>query len=200
MTANYYFTADTHFGHADIIHHTYRPFTDVDYMDEKLIENWNNTVTPQDVVVHLGDFTLEPKVIARQYRERLHGNIIFIKGNHDHWITKEKRYEYHKKVGVNHVYGTHFPLRTWPKSFANGVNLHGHCHAQLAPHWFNQLDCGVDNAFRLVGEYRPLSYGEVMSAIDEQNEAWMITNKKLYDKIVMNGKHERTSEMIGAVK
>lgn len=200
MPANYFFTADLHLGHGAIIEHSYRPFTTADYMDDKLIANWNNTVAPQDVVVHLGDFTLSPKVIAREYISRLHGNIIWVKGNHDHWITKEKRYEYHKKVGVNHVYGTHFPLRTWPRSFANGVNLHGHCHSNLTPTWYNQLDCGVDNAFKLVGEYRPLSYGEVMEIIDEQNKAWKQTNSKLWQNIKLNGPYDRPAEMMGAVK
>jgi calcineurin-like phosphoesterase family protein len=169
-------------------------------MDDELIRNWNNTVTPQDVVVHLGDFTLEVKVIANQYKERLNGNIIFVKGNHDHWITKEKRYEYHKKVGSVHVIGTHYPLRTWPRSFSNGFNLHGHCHNMLTPHWYNQLDCGVDSAIELVGEYRPLSYGEVCTAVERNNREWVQLNPKLWDTVKLNGRHERGAELIGAVK
>jgi calcineurin-like phosphoesterase family protein len=152
-------------------------------------------------VVHLGDFTLEIKVIANQYKDRLNGSIIFVKGNHDHWITKEKRYEYHKKVGSVHVIGTHYPLRTWPRSFSNGFNLHGHCHANLTPTWFNQLDCGVDNAHKWLGEYRPFSYSEVCDIIENKiNPAWKQTNSKMWQTIKLNGVHERGAELLGAVK
>ena len=200
MAADYWFTADMHLGHTGIMEHTGRPFITADYMDDELIAQWNNTVKPKDVVVHLGDFTLEKKVIALQYQDRLHGNIIWVKGNHDHWITKEKRYEYHKKVGSIHVLGTHYPLRTWPRSFVNGINLHGHCHARLTPIWYNQLDVGVDNANILLGEYRPFSYSDIIEHIEKSNKEWMHKNWKLYKQITGLGHTERPAELKGAVK
>lgn len=44
------FTADTHFGHANIIRFCDRPFTDIEAMNESLIANWNRKVTNSDTV------------------------------------------------------------------------------------------------------------------------------------------------------
>ena len=54
----YFFTADEHFGHKNIIKYCNRPFKTVEEMDAVIIENHNKTVTNQDTVVHAGDFTL----------------------------------------------------------------------------------------------------------------------------------------------
>ena len=50
-----YFTADQHFGHANIIKHCNRPFGTVAEMDEYLLEQWNNCVGRNDTVYILGD-------------------------------------------------------------------------------------------------------------------------------------------------
>lgn len=55
---NKWFISDTHFSHNNIIRYTGRPFQSVDEMNEKLIENWNALVEPQDIVFFLGDFGL----------------------------------------------------------------------------------------------------------------------------------------------
>ena len=52
-----YFISDLHFGHLNIIRLDNRPFTTLEEMDNKLIENWNNTVTRDDTIYILGDFS-----------------------------------------------------------------------------------------------------------------------------------------------
>ena len=47
-----FYTSDTHFCHANIIRLCNRPFKDVDYMNEKLIENWNKVVPEDGTVFH----------------------------------------------------------------------------------------------------------------------------------------------------
>ena len=54
-----YFTSDLHFYHDNIIHHCQRPFWSSDDMNDSLIENWNDTVSPDDEVYILGDVTME---------------------------------------------------------------------------------------------------------------------------------------------
>ncbi len=51
-----WFTADHHFGHANIIDFCQRPFADVDAMDEALVARWNEVVGDEDEVWYLGDF------------------------------------------------------------------------------------------------------------------------------------------------
>ena len=75
-----FFTADTHFGHANIIKYCNRPFKDTDEMNEALIANWNNVVSEGDTVYHLGDFSFRG---YHRYRNRLNGNIVLLQGNHD---------------------------------------------------------------------------------------------------------------------
>ncbi len=62
-----WFTADTHFGHTNVIRYCARPFDSVQAMDETLIENWNQVVRPKDTVYHLGDFTPGGQQKGAQY-------------------------------------------------------------------------------------------------------------------------------------
>ena len=54
-----YFTADTHFGHCNVIRFCDRPFASAEEMDEAMIQNWNDRVTGNDTVYILGDKFLE---------------------------------------------------------------------------------------------------------------------------------------------
>lgn len=78
-----WFTADHHFGHARIINYCQRPFADVEQMDAVLIEKWNGRVGPDDIVFHLGDFTLGDMEMADRYFAQLQGRI-FVLANEWH--------------------------------------------------------------------------------------------------------------------
>ncbi|GAG15408.1 unnamed protein product, partial [marine sediment metagenome] len=54
-------------------------------MNEGLIKNWNSVVETSDIVYHLGDFGFGSTPILRELLDRLNGNVILIKGNHDHY-------------------------------------------------------------------------------------------------------------------
>lgn len=80
-----YFTADTHFGHENVIRFCNRPFENKHQMDHKLIENINKTVKEEDTLYFLGDFSLSNN---RDYIESIVRKIncenkILILGNHD---------------------------------------------------------------------------------------------------------------------
>jgi len=75
---NVHLTADNHFGHANIIGFTNRPFADVQEMDNQMIGRWNVAVQANDVVIHLGDFTLSSHQIALADLSNLNGNILFV--------------------------------------------------------------------------------------------------------------------------
>lgn len=98
-----FFTSDTHFGHANIIRYSHRPFIepgDLDVkgdwandfvkrnakrrMDAALVANWNGTVSPDDDVHHLGDFTFGGSGEAIKYLRQLNfKKFYFVWGNHD---------------------------------------------------------------------------------------------------------------------
>lgn len=85
-----YFTSDTHFGHQNIIKFCNRPFDSVNHMNEALIANWNSTVTPDDVVFHLGDVALGPWAEWDRLLTRLNGYKVLVVGNHDRIFKGEK--------------------------------------------------------------------------------------------------------------
>lgn len=78
-----YFTSDSHLSHKNIIKYCDRPFKDVDHMDAEIIRRWNETVTPDDEVYHLGDIALGPIDKSLAKITQLNGYKIAIMGNHD---------------------------------------------------------------------------------------------------------------------
>lgn len=100
-----FFTSDTHFGHANIIRYSKRPFllpgdvvtingkeewanksikkSRADEMDALLYSNWNTTIGPNDTVYHLGDLCFGDTKSVLNCLSKLNGRINFIYGNHD---------------------------------------------------------------------------------------------------------------------
>ena len=83
-----FITSDNHFNHKNIIKYCDRPFDSVEEMNEAMIERWNETVSKDDVVLHLGDFCKGNVWMIKQIRERLNGTIILIIGNHDYKVNE----------------------------------------------------------------------------------------------------------------
>lgn len=78
-----YYIADLHLGHVNAIGFDGRPFADVTEMNETLIHRWNSTVNRADTVYVLGDFIWEKESLWHVWLERLTGNKVLIRGNHD---------------------------------------------------------------------------------------------------------------------
>ena len=51
-----YFTADTHFGHQNVIRFCDRPWQTAEEMDEAMIERWNDRVRNNDTIYILKEF------------------------------------------------------------------------------------------------------------------------------------------------
>ena len=129
-----YFIADTHFNHRNIIKYCDRPFEDIEDMNNTLIENWNNTVSDNDTIYHLGDVALSDESKLKEIISKLNGNKILIRGNHDN-----KTVSFYENVGFTvlrnapvildkfKVILSHVPLPDTmiPKGF---MNIHGHIH------------------------------------------------------------------------
>jgi calcineurin-like phosphoesterase family protein len=130
-----YFISDTHFGHRNIIKYTNRPFVNAKEMDTELIKRWNSRINNKDTVYHLGDFFLCGTDRQFEITDKLKGNIILIRGNHDkETYTKYIRLgfqEVHKEPIIytrkdddtTRIILSHRPLEN-PEHF----NIHGHTH------------------------------------------------------------------------
>lgn len=77
-----YIISDLHLEHYNIIRYCNRPFRSSEEMDAVLVENWNNTVKEDDVVIFLGDLTINRSGF-KQHLRSLSGIKRLVKGNHD---------------------------------------------------------------------------------------------------------------------
>ena len=132
-----YYISDLHFGHGNIIKFDQRPFTTTEEMTHVLIRNWNLTVTNQDTVYILGDFCWgkEPDWIG--ILDKLNGNKVLIRGNHDlknmsvNLKSKFADIKDYKEIDDNGrtVIMCHYPILAYKHSFdPNTFMLFGHVH------------------------------------------------------------------------
>ncbi len=179
-----FFTADQHFGHANIIKFCDRPYRRIEEMDVELIANWNAVVGIKDTVFHLGDFCLGDSKMAKEYFSALNGNI-YILGlpwHHDkRWITSNRIFnskngelvevlppEHVLNIDIGEKYPlgihlSHYPMGEWDRKYHGGIHLHGHSHGNYSGD-NNQsrelcFDVGVDGHMT---NYVPISLTRVL--------------------------------------
>lgn len=155
-----FYTADTHFSHALMLSPTAcnRPFADVRDMDEFLIRSWNAVVNPDDVVYHLGDFSmsLHDSDRVRSIFSRLMGRKFLVLGNHDyetpnqvHPLIASLAWEQAPTQQLEvtdegqRIFLSHYPCRTWPGILKGAWHFYGHAHGEM-PHYHRSRDVGVD--------------------------------------------------------
>lgn len=169
--------SDTHFDHANIVQFCSRP-TD---HNERMFDNWNRTVEPDDIVLHLGDVLFRPNSNAYLHRIRsLNGKRYMIRGNHDH--KKDAYYEdlgftvlplrdpsdknamqgdvliadfEGKRVAFSHV--PCFLYENWD------VNIHGHIHNGGYPTHVKAMEKDHRNVSVEVLGYYPALLTDVMN-------------------------------------
>jgi len=145
--AEIFFTADTHFNHANIIKFSRRPFKNVEEMNESIIENWNKVVSENDIVYHLGDFSFG---FQGKFLKRLNGKVHLILGSHDKMPKSESMkfasVQKYKEIKYNEIPIVlfHNPIDIWEKSHYDSIHLHGHTHGLYQAEG-KIYDVGVDN-------------------------------------------------------
>ena len=160
-----FFTSDTHFGHGGALGLYRRPFASVAAMNETLVERWNETVGPDDVVWHLGDFAIRQRAeIVTELLARLNGRKHLVAGNNDPPATRElagwESVQPYAEITAEEVSLVlcHYPFRSWRGMDKGWVNLHGHSHGRLKP-LPRQFDVGVD-----VWDFRPVTLSEILQS------------------------------------
>lgn len=148
----------------------------IEKMNEHLLSKINNFVMKDDELWHLGDFCYSQKDLLekniKKYLDKINcKNIYLIFGNHDNKIIgkffkesfeiKEITYK-NKKITLNH-----YAHAIWNESHKGSWMLYGHSHS-TAEQWLDRIiperfsmDVGVDNIYKLFGEYRPISFEEI---------------------------------------
>ena len=132
-----FFTADTHFGHENVIKHSRRPFADVDEMNAALRQNWNARVTDKDDIYIMGDFFYKGSGGPTQIIKQLNGRKHLIRGNHDGRYLKDAAFReqfveivdlLNLNVDGKHIILCHYPIAEWPRYFQGSWHIHGHIH------------------------------------------------------------------------
>lgn len=172
--ANIFLTSDTHFGHGSMlkfrvvlngVDSPMRPFQTVEEMDETLVERWNKVVKPSDKIYHLGDVTMNKKMLP--IMSRLNGHKRLVRGNHDD--AKTSAYlQYFDEVYATRKLDdfllSHIPVH--PLSIGKSkANCHGHIH--------NNGNLGYPYINLCVEEtnYTPLELSEVKKIAEQEREA-----------------------------
>jgi len=193
-----WFTADTHFGHANIIKYGNRPFltpeererdrTDargpcrvsdatVARHDSALLDAINALVGQKDELWVLGDFAWGGLRAAEQYRRRIAcENVFLVWGNHDDpSVAPLFSATYHQtmiSVCRQDLWLCHYPMRTWDRRFHGSWSLYGHVHGRLA------AEDAANPAWltRDVGvdacDYRPVSFEELETYMAPRREVF----------------------------
>ena len=123
----FWLISDTHFNHANIKTYCQRP----ENFTQLLIRNIQNTVKPEDTVIHIGDVFIGPTNAWTPIRNELPGTWWLIRGNHDDqrscgWWCDHGFAFCADAMIFRGVWFTHKPALTLPEGCM--VNIHGHLH------------------------------------------------------------------------
>jgi calcineurin-like phosphoesterase family protein len=179
-----YFTSDLHLGHKNVIKFDNRPFSSIEEMHDKLIENWNNKVPKDGIVFFLGDLFYKTNYKkAKEIVDKLNGDIYIIMGNHDRYKELVKLNRFKGIFGDNDCIGGldisvkdddvkngwqnivlfHYAILSWNKVHYGSWHLHGHSHQSLFKNpdmkWYYDkkvIDVGCNG-----WNYTPISYEEI---------------------------------------
>lgn len=175
-----WFTSDFHFNHKNIAgksvsnwSNKYRTFDSPHEMNTELLSQINKNVSENDILFFLGDFCFKTPQAIPQLRDKINCKTIhFIRGNHDIKIDNYKdvfssfndylEVEYDKSKFILF----HYPILSWHHIARGTIMVHGHCHSNVNINDENtkckRIDCGIDHAYRLFGEYRPFKAEEII--------------------------------------
>jgi len=163
LISKVYLVSDTHFYHHKLIEVCNRPQN----FEQKIINQWKNTVSSNDIVYHLGDVTFGSQEKLKEIMKDLPGTKILIKGNHDkknsnNWFIQSGFAAVFDEVKTGNVILSHCPISLTKEEIDKGIiNIHGHFHNCAVERWEPELkELITNNHFLLILEeinYCPVS-------------------------------------------
>lgn len=179
-SVQYWTTSDLHFGHANVIRYSNRPFNSVEEMDASFISNWNDKVSPNDIVFNLGDFAFSNTNRIIEILSQLNGEQYFIYGNHDRLMKSDAVQNFCKRTKkirlfadviecrykTHSLFMSHYSHRVWNKAHYGAMHLYGHSHGKL-PGIGRSMDVGVDSGDMQSG-YAPFLLDDVVKHLENK--------------------------------
>lgn len=169
-----WFSSDHHFDQASLFEKyvmadgsKVRPFNSLEEMNERMVEEHNKLVKPQDHWYCLGDFTMVRESIPK-WGPRLNGHKRILLGNHDIFRVQEYLKAGFEKVAAIRVldgmWFTHIAVAPWCMGTMR-CNVHGHSH-RAKPLFYTAINpdaTGANVAVKYINisventNYRPVS-------------------------------------------
>lgn len=162
-----FFTADTHFGHENIIKFCKRPFKSVKNMDNQILCNINNIVKKEDTLIHLGYFGFQNRNNLKSIKGQIIGKFILIAGNHDNNNLRNECEIQNiiMKLGKYNCYLIHDPNKinlTLLKIKKIDFVICGHVHEKWKHKWLKgnipMINVGTD-----VWNFKPVSKSTILN-------------------------------------
>ena len=177
MNKDIWIISDHHFSHANMCKFTnydgskVRPWTDVNEMDEAMINSWNSVVKDWDKLYHLGDFSMGWKELPGKVMGRLKGRKRLVRGNHDMCPTSEYMKYFEDIYGVrvfseSKLIFSHYPLHA--ESIKEGwLNVHGHLHDNYVKMKNGLADPRYFNVSVERINYTPIHFDELAAMVNK---------------------------------
>ena len=112
-----------------------------------MVKRWNNVVSEEDLVYHLGDFTLDDLSHFTKWASQLNGKIRILPGSHDqpglkYFVGSERIQVIAPLVSVAFpemmvagqpqvIVLCHYSMQVWDRSSQGSWHLFGHSHGKL---------------------------------------------------------------------
>jgi len=185
-----WFSSDSHYNHVNIVSaiskwpagRGTRKFNSLNEMNDRLVYELNAAIEPDDVLIHLGDWSFGGFESIAEFRNRINcKNIHLFLGNHDHHIannkdnvrdlfasvnkleTLELRVPQGKETKKYTFECCHFPIASWDGLSKGYIHLHGHVHlpGHLKVNKGRAMDVGVDG-----NNFRPYSLNDILKIME----------------------------------
>lgn len=170
----------------------------ISLMNDSIIDGVNKTVGINDTLYFLGDWCFGSHVVdyyraARECRDRIRcKKIHMIWGNHDEGISNlfESCHDlFNLNVNGTPIILCHYAMAAWHKSHRGSWQLYGHSHSAMEP-WMDSImpkrrsmDVGIDNAAKLLGEYRPFSFDEIKNIFAKRSGCFVNSTGKTVEPV-----------------
>ena len=121
---------------------------------------WNEKVSPEDLVYILGDVAFLPAQKAAEYMNRCNGRKILIEGNHDRKTLNDPTFrkcfeEVHSYLRLVYegtlVIMSHYPFLEWDQMHRGSLHFFGHLHGGVTgQEKYRCMDVGMDSTGEVV--------------------------------------------------
>lgn len=164
INPNTWIISETHFFHDNIGRYCNRPQN----RQELIIKNWNDLISHDENVLHLGAFALGKKSNLELLTSSLNGRLFLILGNHDrlsqsyceaHGVTLIKNSLLVELENQVKLIFSHRPIVPLEDGW---INFHGHIHNVPPPPEGSNLGPDHINMSVEVRDYRPWRLGELL--------------------------------------